>query len=71
MNGPTSQLETRFAGPIQDRIGPIFDPAFLKLIPKDVLKEITLIRVRALQNTIQAELGAADQMAKAIEKAHL
>jgi hypothetical protein len=61
-------LETTVVGPIRDRIGPIFDPAFLKLIPKDILREITLIRARALQSTIRAELAAAEELVKAVEK---
>ncbi len=71
MNGTKPQLEHGLPGLIPDRIGPIVDTAFLKLIPKDVLKEITLIRIRALQNTMQAELSATDQLLKVLEKVHL
>ncbi|HSW51270.1 MAG TPA: hypothetical protein VLH09_13890 [Bryobacteraceae bacterium] len=53
---------------IHDRIGPIFDPAFLKLIPKDVLKEIVQIRAKAALESVRAELTAAEAVVKAIDK---
>jgi hypothetical protein len=71
MNGTKPQSEAAFAGPIHDRIGPIVDYAFLKLLPNEVVKEISLIRAKALQSTIHAELAAAEQLVKVIEKAHI
>lgn len=66
---PNGESERIAAGHIiQDRIGPIFDPAFLKLIPKEILKEIVLIRAKAAQEAVRAELAAAEAMVKAVDK---
>jgi hypothetical protein len=66
---PNGEIEHIAAGNIiHDRIGPIFDPAFLKLIPKDIMKEIVLIRAKAIQEAIRAELTAAEAVVKAIDK---
>ena len=53
---------------IHDRIGPIFDPAFLRLIPKEILKEIVVIRAKAAQEAVRAELVAAEAVVKAVDK---
>ncbi len=71
MNGVQTSPQSAVAGPIHDRIGPIFDPAFLKLIPNEVLKEIMLIRAKALQSAIHAELNAVEQTVKLIEKSRI
>ena len=66
---PNGEIESISASHIiHDRIGPIFDPAFLKLIPKDILKEIVVIRARAVQEALRAELAAAEGVVKAIDK---
>lgn len=66
---PNGEIEHISAGHIiNDRIGPIFDPAFLKLIPKDIMKEIVVIRAKAVQEAIRAELTAAEAVVKAIDK---
>jgi hypothetical protein len=68
---PNGEIEHISAGHIiHDRIGPIFDPAFLKLIPKDIMKEIVLIRAKAVQEAIRAELTAAEAVVKALDKVH-
>jgi hypothetical protein len=66
---PNGEIERITAGPIHDRIGPIFDPAFLKLIPKETMKEIVMARATAVRDAVRAELAAAEAVVKAIEKA--
>jgi hypothetical protein len=44
------------------RIGPIFDPAYLKTLNPEMIKEITAIGIRA-------ELSAAQAYAKALQEA--
>lgn len=56
----TELAVSRF-GPIHDRIGPIFDSAYLKLIDEEQIRQITLI-------TAKAELAIAQQHAKAMEE---
>jgi hypothetical protein len=58
-------------GPIHDRIGPIFDWAYLKNLPVEIIQEITLIRAKAQVASMKAELDAAQQIVKVIEKAPL
>ncbi len=53
---------------IADRIGPIFDPAFLKLIPRDKLRDITVIQLRAQVSAMKMEAEAAEQIVKEIEQ---
>jgi len=65
---PNGEIERISAGAIHDRIGPIFDPAFLKLLPKEVMKEIALARATAVRDTMKAELGAMEAVLKAIDK---
>ncbi len=66
---PNGEIEHLSASHIiHDRIGPIFDPAFLRLIPKEILREIVLIRAKAAQEAVRAELGAAEAVVKAVEK---
>ncbi len=65
------ESERLIIGPIHDRIGPIFDPAFLKLIPKEVMKEIILARATAVREAAKAELAAAEAVVKSIEKVRM
>lgn len=52
---------------IADRIGPIFDPAFLKILSKEKIKEITVIQLRAQARTMREELKAVEEITKAVE----
>jgi hypothetical protein len=52
---------------IADRIGPIFDPAFLKLIPREKLRDIAVIQLKAQQVVMRAELDAVEKIAKEVE----
>ena len=65
---PNGEIERIAVGPIHDRIGPIFDPAFLKLIPKEIMKEIVLARATAVRDAARAELAAGEAVLKAVEK---
>ncbi len=53
---------------IADRIGPIFDPAFLKLISKEKIKELVVVQLRAQTRAMQEELKAAEQITKIVEE---
>lgn len=53
---------------IADRIGPIFDSAFLKLISKEKIKELVVIQLRAQTRAIQEELKAVEQITKLAEE---
>jgi hypothetical protein len=64
---PNGDIE-HIAGPIHDRIGPIFDTAFLKLIPKEIMKEIVLARATAVRDAARAELAASEAIVKAVDK---
>ena len=52
---------------IHSRIGPIFDPAYLKLIPNDKIKEIQLVAVRAQLSSLKIEMESLGQVAQIIE----
>jgi len=52
---------------IADRIGPIFDPAFLKLIPRDKIKEIAVIQLKAQAKAMREELKGIEEVVKAVE----
>jgi hypothetical protein len=64
-------LEHFKVGPIHDRIGPIFDWAYLKNLPVEVIQEITLTRAKAQVASMKAELDAAAHIVKIIEKTPL
>ncbi len=68
---PDGELDRLAVGPIHDRIGPIFDPAFLKLIPKEIMKEIVVARATAIRDAAKAELAAAEAIVKSVEKMRL
>ena len=54
------EIATRSFGPIHDRIGPIFDSAFLKILNEEQIKTIAL-------TVAKAEHAAAVVQAKALE----
>lgn len=53
---------------IADRIGPIFDPAFLKLIPREKLRDIAVIQLQAQIGAMQKEIEAMEQISKQLEE---
>ncbi|UCH94404.1 MAG: hypothetical protein JSV88_29610 [Candidatus Aminicenantes bacterium] len=70
---PNGEIPTSAVRPlsIADRIGPIFDPVFLKIIPHDKLKEITLIQLRAQTKTLQQEMQTCDEIIKIVENINI
>ena len=63
-NGIASQI-------IASRIGPIFDPKFLNLIPQDRIKDIIIIQLNAQINAMQEEIKAVEQIAEVVKGAKL
>jgi hypothetical protein len=51
----TAALSPAVLGPIQSRIGPIFDPAWLKLIDERVLGDIIAVQLDALTEQLEVE----------------
>ena len=56
---------------IASRIGPIFDPKFLNLIPQEKLKDIIIIQLKAQVNAMQEEIKAIEQIADVVKGAKL
>lgn len=54
---------------ILDRIGPIVDPAFLRVIDIEIVKEITIIGARAELAAAQTYLKAVQEIVNVVEKA--
>ena len=52
---------------IADRIGPIFDPKFLNLIPQEKLKDIIIIQLNAQVNAMQEEIKAVEQIVAVVK----
>ncbi len=53
---------------IADRIGPILDPAFLKLVPVDKLRDIVLVQLRVQTESIKGELKAVEEVTKIVQE---
>jgi hypothetical protein len=64
---PLSPIYTARPQFIADRIGPIFDPAFLKLIPREKLRDIAVIQLKAQQVVMRAEMDAVEKITKEVE----
>jgi hypothetical protein len=56
---------------IHNRIGPIFDYAYLKNIDPAILREITLISARAELTAAQAHVQALEAVVKLVDKAQV
>lgn len=56
---------------IGSRIGPIFDPKFLNLIPQEKLKEIVIIQLKAQVRAMQEEIEAVEQIANTVRDTKL
>jgi len=52
---------------IASRIGPIFDPKFLNLIPQEKLKDIIIIQLNAQLNAMQEEIKAVEQIVNVVK----
>lgn len=55
-------------GPIHNRIGPIFDPAWLKLIDERVLTEIVSIQLDTLADQLDLEKRAIGKIKSVVAK---
>lgn len=47
---------------IANRIGPIFDPKFLNLIPQEKIRDIVIIQLNAQARAMQEELKAIGEI---------
>jgi hypothetical protein len=56
---------------IAERIGKIFDPAFLKIVPVDKIRDIALIQVHNEIAKAKADLAALESVAKSISEIKL
>lgn len=56
---------------IASRIGPIFDPKFLNLIPQEKIKDIIIIQLNAQVNAMQEEIKAVEQIVNVVKGAKL
>lgn len=64
-----SALDGRLqAGPIRDRIGPIFDPAWLKLVDERVLGEIITVQLDAAIEQLDLEKRAVVRIKDIVNK---
>jgi hypothetical protein len=52
---------------IASRIGPIFDPKFLNLIPQEKIKDIIIIQLNAQVNAMQEEVRAVEQIVDVVK----
>ena len=68
MSNGTVAVDTHL---IASRIGPIFDPKFLNIIPEEKLKDIVIIQLKAQQSAIQSEIEAIDQIVSVVQNAKL
>ncbi len=53
---------------IASRIGPIFDPKFLNLIPQEKIKDIIIIQLKAQVNAMQEEIKAVEQIVDVVKE---
>jgi hypothetical protein len=56
---------------VANRIGPIFDPKFLHLIPQERLKDIVIIQLNALVNSMNEEIRAVQQIVEVVKEAKI
>jgi hypothetical protein len=61
------EFSTRPFGPIHDRIGPIVDPAFLKILSEEQIKNIVLTVARAEHTAVMAHAKALEEVVKIVE----
>jgi hypothetical protein len=53
--------------PITRRIGPIFDPAWLKLVKEETLREIAIIQLDGVKEMLEVERKAVEQIRQTIK----
>jgi hypothetical protein len=62
-----SEIAARSFGPIHDRIGPIVDPAFLRILNEEQIKNIVLTVARAEHTAALAQAKALEDVVKIVE----
>ena len=56
---------------IASRIGTIFDPKFLNLVPHEKLKDIVIIQLNSQLNAMQEEIKAVEQIFNIVKETKL
>lgn len=56
---PVAQVELN---PIAKRIGPIFDPAWLKLVDEKTLREIAVLQLEGVKEMLDVERRTVEQI---------
>ncbi len=62
------ELKPRAFGPIYDRIGPIFDPAFLRIISEEQVKHVVVTIVKGEHAALVAQTKALEEVMKTLEQ---
>ena len=63
-----AEFVNRSFGPIHDRIGPIVDPAFLKILGEEQIKNIMLTVAKAEHAAAVAQAQALQEVVNIVEK---
>lgn len=61
------EVVSRAFGPIHDRIGPIVDPAFLKILNEDQIKNIVLTVAKAEHAAVMVHAKALEDVVRIVE----
>ena len=61
------ELVNRSFGPIHDRIGPIVDPAFLKILSEEQIKNIVVTVAKAEHAAAVVQTKALEDVVKIVE----
>ena len=61
------EIAARPFGPIHDRIGPIVDPAFLRILNEEQIKNIVLTVAKAEHSAVLAQANALEAVVKIVE----
>jgi hypothetical protein len=61
------ELASRAFGPIHDKIGPIVDPAFLKIINEEQIRQIMVTVAKAEHTAVLAHAKALEDVVKIVE----
>jgi hypothetical protein len=61
------EVAARVVGPIHDRIGPIVDPAFLKILSEQQMKEVVVTLAKAEHENVVAQAQALQKVITALE----
>jgi hypothetical protein len=61
------EIVSRPFGPIHDRIGPIVDPAFLKILNEEQIRQIVLTVAKAEYAAAMAQAQAVGDVVKIVE----